>query len=114
MDNYTHTHITWEQVDPDDPEAGPSTYAHVIPGREQAADEVRKLLLSPQVYAIRVLEYPRADSDRISAHRRLPMEAPVSRETEPNREGQYFDMCDDGCGKHVDHKVNGDTECGPR
>lgn len=24
------------------------------------------------------------------------------------------DMCDDGCGKHVDHKTNGDTECGPR
>lgn len=25
-----------------------------------------------------------------------------------------FDMCDDGCGKHVDHKTNGDPGCGPR
>jgi hypothetical protein len=24
-----------------------------------------------------------------------------------------FDMCADGCGKHVDHKVNGDPACGP-
>lgn len=31
----------------------------------------------------------------------------VSRET-------YPDVCDDGCGKHVGHKVNGDLECGPR
>jgi hypothetical protein len=25
-----------------------------------------------------------------------------------------FGMCDDGCGKHIDHKVNGDPDCGPR
>lgn len=49
----------------------------------------------------------------------------VSRETEPDpemieREYAYThpvgddDTCTDGCGKHVDHKVNGDPECGPR
>jgi hypothetical protein len=39
---------------------------------------------------------------------------PVSADTERAKGNRDFELCADGCGKHVNHKVNGDPECGPR
>lgn len=83
MADYTHTHLTWVRRSPDTGES--TTYVHVIPDRERAAAEVMELMLNPDVYAVRALEYPRADGWVSNAD--MPVPEDGSSETESS-EGQ--------------------------
>lgn len=57
---YEYTHLSWRKRNED---GTASNMVHVIPDRERAADEVRELLLNPDVFAVRAIHYPCTDPD---------------------------------------------------
>lgn len=61
---YEYTHLTWRGQNA---EGTITTYVHVIPDRERAADEIRELAMNPRVSSLRVIQYPQPVSeDRIA------------------------------------------------
>lgn len=57
---YEYTHISWRHLNED---GTVSNMVHVIHDRERAADEVKELMLNPDVFAVRALHYPCADPE---------------------------------------------------
>ena len=61
-DTYEYTHITWRARNAD---GEISTYVHTIHDRERAADEIKELALSENVFALRVIHYPQPDAQSV-------------------------------------------------
>lgn len=56
----TYWHFTWRRTDA---EGETSTYVHVEPDAERAADMARELLLTEGVSAVRLLHYPESEGE---------------------------------------------------
>lgn len=51
---YEYTHLTWRRIDD---EGHVSNLVHIIEDKERAADEIRELVLTPGVFALRWIHY---------------------------------------------------------
>jgi hypothetical protein len=54
MSRYEYTHITWRKHNDD---GSVTTLVNVIPDKEQAADEIKELVTTPGVFALRYIHY---------------------------------------------------------
>lgn len=51
---YEHTHLSWRRRDED---GDVTNYVHIIDDKERAADEIRELVLTEGVFALRFIHY---------------------------------------------------------